>query len=134
MLEQKVRSLKIVDVSVCLDKVVSNTLNVVDDDQLDMLFLDPLGQVYEYLVVVLQRLAMGEDDVFPDLLFWYFILVVEQKAIFYLVESLLVQRLACHQVQALATQASVLRGQKTLKQQLNRKLGLARSRLSIDLV
>ena len=61
-----------------------------------MLVFDALGKVYKHLVVVLQSLTVGEDDVFSDLLLGDFVLVCCQKILFDFVESFFVQRLTRH--------------------------------------
>ena len=90
MLQQEIRSLDEVHVTIRLNEVVTHRLDVVYDHQLDLFVLNSLGQVDEHLVVFFQGLAMGEDDVFSDLLLRNFIFILAQEMLFYFVESLFI--------------------------------------------
>ena len=90
MLKQKIWSLYEIYLAVSFDEVVTNTLDVVYDDELDALVFYSLGEVYEYFIIVLQSLAMGENNVFADLLLRNFVLILHQKVFFYFVKSLLI--------------------------------------------
>ena len=68
----------------------------------------PLG------VVVFEGLAMGENNVLSDLLFWNLIFVLDQKVFFDLIESLFIKRLSRHQIQTLALKSSRINWQQTL--------------------
>ena len=100
-------------------------MNIINNHKFDSLVFDPLREVDEHLVVVFERLAMGEDDIFTDLLLRNFVFILDQEVLFNFIESFLIKRLARHQVQALSLQTTALLGQERLQQKLDCELSFA---------
>lgn len=114
MLEQKIWALNKINLTVRFDEVVAHWLNIVDYYKFDSLVLDPLGKVDEHLVVILQCLAVGKDDVFADLLLRNFVFILDQEVFFDFVKSFLIEGLSRHQVQTLSLQTTTLLRQERL--------------------
>ena len=134
MLEEEVGSLDVVYLPISPNEVVSDSLDVVDHQQLQPVRLDSLRQVHENLVVVFQSLAVGEDDLPMNVLFRDLTSVAVHESLFDLIESLLVEWLAGHEEETFATQTTVFGRQEGLQQELDSHLGLSRARLAVDLV
>ena len=108
MLLDELRSLNEVNLAICFDEVVAHAVNVIDDDQLDVFLLDPLGKVKEDLIVIFNVLAKLHDDVVSDSGLSDHWLVLNQEILFHLIESLLIEVLASYHKEGLASKASLL--------------------------
>ena len=108
MLLDELRPFDEVDLPICLDEIVTDGMNVIYDHKLDVFLLNSLGEVKEDLVIVLNVLAEVHDDVLPDCLLGHCRLVLNQKVLLHLVETLLIQVLACDHKEGLAFQPSLL--------------------------
>ena len=102
MLKEEIGPFNEINLAIGLDEVVTDWLDVVDYHKPYFFVFYSLSEVDEHFVVVLQGLAVGENDVLTDLLLRNFVLILHQKEVFDLIKSLLIQGLTCHQIERLA--------------------------------
>jgi hypothetical protein len=87
---------------ISLHEVLAHTLNIVDDDQLDIFLLNSLGEIQEYFIVILYVLAEMHYNVLSDSGLSDCGLMFDQEVVLHLIETLLVQVLARDHKQRLA--------------------------------
>ncbi len=63
MLLNEFRSFNKINLSICFNKVVTNRMNIIYDDKLNIFLLHSLLQVEENLVIVFDVFAEVHDDV-----------------------------------------------------------------------
>ena len=102
VLQQKIRPLDEINLTVSLYEVVPDRLDVVNNHKLDPFILYSLCQVYENFIVVLEGLTMRKDNVLSNLLLRNLIFVLHQEKFFNFVKPFLVKRLTSHQIKRLA--------------------------------
>ena len=102
MLLNELGPLHEIRLSVSLHEVLAHTLNIVDDDQLDIFLLNSLGEVQEYFIVILNVLAEMHYNVLSYCRLSDCGLMFDQEVVLHLIETLLVQVLARDHKQRLA--------------------------------
>ena len=99
----ELRSLHKVNLSISLDEVIADTMNVVYDHKLDVFLLHSLGEIEEDLVIVLYVLAELHNDVVTDGNLSDNWLVLDQEVLLHLIEPLFVEMLTCDHEQCFAS-------------------------------